>query len=107
MKFAGGHRFDIPNHGTAQSANLTPDPETGIGNWSKEEFISRFQRFRSPETAHIAVPKGQPNTVMPWSGFAGMTDEDLSAIYDYLRTVPAIKNKVEHFAEKSLPVAGK
>ena len=101
MKFAGGHKFEVNNHGIARSANITPDPETGIGKWTKEEFISRFQRFRSPDAAHIAVRKGEPNTVMPWTWFAGMTDEDLGAIYDYLRTVPAITNKVERFAKKS------
>jgi len=101
MKFAGGHSFEVNNHGISRSVNITPDPETGIGKWTKEEFISRFQRFRSPDAARIAVPKGKPNTVMPWTLFAGMTDEDLGAIYDYLQTVPPIKHKVEKFATKS------
>jgi hypothetical protein len=100
LKFSGGHVFDVNNHGTVKSVNITPDPETGIGKWTKEEFISRFQRFRSADAAHIEVPKGKPNTVMPWTLFAGMTDEDLGTIYDYLRTVPPIKNKVERFAQK-------
>jgi hypothetical protein len=34
---------------------------------------------------------------MPWLTYAGMTDEDLGAIYEYLRTVPAIENRVEKF----------
>lgn len=34
---------------------------------------------------------------MPWTMYAGMTDEDLGAIYDYLKTIPAVRNKVEPF----------
>ena len=40
------------------------------------------------------------NSVMPWTMYAGMTDEDLSAIYDYLSTVAPIRNAVERFAEQ-------
>ncbi|PWT87886.1 MAG: cytochrome C [Acidobacteria bacterium] len=99
MMLAGGFEFHIPNHGTVRSVNLTPDPETGIGKWTKEDFVSRFERFASPEASNIAVAKGSNNTVMPWFAFAGMSHEDLSDIYDFLRTVKPIKHSVEKFGK--------
>lgn len=96
MKFAGGHNFGTPGH-PVRSVNITPDPETGIGNWTKEQFITKFKRFDTPEARGIRVEKGQPNTVMPWIEFSGMTEEDLGAIYDYLMKQKPIHNKVERF----------
>jgi len=37
---------------------------------------------------------------MPWTIYAGLTEEDLGAIYEYLRTIPAVKNQVEKFSVK-------
>jgi mono/diheme cytochrome c family protein len=87
MEFAGGQDF-----GFVRSANISPDPLTGIGNWTKEAFIARFRGFAGGAPP---VAKGDNNTVMPWTLFAGMTDEDLGAIYEYLRTVKPIQNRVE------------
>jgi len=91
MDFAGGHDFGI-----VKSANITPDELTGIGGWTKEAFIGRF---RSYANGTPAVAKGDNNTVMPWTLFAGMRDEDLSAIYDYLRTVKPVRNAVEKWPQ--------
>lgn len=90
--FSGSMEFLMPGGSVARSANLTPH-ETGIGGWSEAEFIERFARFRDA-AAYTSVPQGGPNTVMPWGRYAGMTDEDLGAIYAYLRTVPPISNRV-------------
>lgn len=90
--FAGTMEFAMPGGAVARSANLTPH-ETGIGGWSEAAFIERFARFREA-AAYPPVPEGGPNTVMPWGRYAGMTDEDLGAIYAYLRTVPAISSRV-------------
>jgi mono/diheme cytochrome c family protein len=87
MEFAGGRDF-----GFVRSANITPDGLTGIGGWTKEAFVARFKGFAGGAPA---VGPGDPNTVMPWTLFAGMTEEDLGAIYDYLRTVPAKRHAVE------------
>jgi mono/diheme cytochrome c family protein len=87
--FAGGNVFGVPGGGVARSANITPDEETGIGGWSREDFIARF-KARTPEALDGVQPgPGEMDTEMPWSSYAGMTEEDLGAIYDYLRTVPA------------------
>jgi mono/diheme cytochrome c family protein len=89
---SGGQEFVMPGGAVARTANLTPH-ETGIGRWSEAEFIERFARFREA-TAYTPVPQGAPNTPMPWGRYAGMTDEDLGAIYAYLRTVPPVENRV-------------
>ena len=99
MQFAGGFQFRLPSGKSVQSANITPDGETGIGHWQKESFIGRFRQFAGENAKHILLQDGM-NSVMPWTMYAGMTDEDLSAIYDYLRTVAPIRNAVERFVEE-------
>jgi mono/diheme cytochrome c family protein len=95
-EFAGGQDFPEAQF-LARSANITPDNETGIGTWTKEAFIARFKSRTEPDYRQMAAPRGQPNTIMPWWAFSGMTEEDLGAIYEYLRTVPAVSNKVVAF----------
>lgn len=91
MYLAGGARLPLPSGGAVHAANITPDTETGIGRWSRQDFIARFAAYRDPKAAP-RVERGQPNTFMPWTLYAGMSDDDLGAIYDYLRTVPPVKN---------------
>lgn len=86
MDFAGGFRMPIPGVGDVHTANITPDNETGIGTWTKDLFIKKF-RTRVPGNAGA-------QTIMPWTEYSGMTDVDLGAIYDYLRTVKPVKNVV-------------
>jgi mono/diheme cytochrome c family protein len=91
--FAGGFEFGLPTGaGVVRSANITPDRETGIGAWDKATFIGRFK-------ATQAVPVGRKdfNTVMPWTLYAGMKDEDLGAIYDFLRTIEPVKSQIVRF----------
>ncbi len=98
-EYAGGHDF-----GTVRSANITPDELTGIGGWTKEAFIARFRGYANGTPA---VGPGGNNTVMPWTLFAGMSDEDLGAIYDHLRTVKPVRNAVEKWPVKDdLAAAG-
>lgn len=101
MDFAGGFEFRMP-WGTSRSANITPDIETGIGTWSREQFVTKFKTFSLDIAKRIPVkpPLNETNyqTLMPWISYAGMTEEDLSAIYAYLRTLPAVKNKVQKFS---------
>jgi mono/diheme cytochrome c family protein len=94
--FAGGWRFKLPTGGHVTSRNITPDAETGIGKWTKEQFVATFQSRGKPEGA-FAVKPGERQTVMPWNMFGGMTAEDLGAIYDYLRTVKPVKNTIADF----------
>lgn len=92
--FAGGFEFRLPDGGTVRSANITPDEETGIGRLSKEQFIRRFKAYETSVYQPSTVKPGEFNTVMPWTVFAGMTEHDLGAIYDYLRTVRPVRQSV-------------
>ena len=97
MAFAGGRAFQMPDGSTVTSSNITPDQETGIGNFSKEAFIQRFKMYADSAYTPPPVAAGDFNTIMPWTMYATMTTEDLGAIYTFLRTVTPIKNKVEKF----------
>jgi mono/diheme cytochrome c family protein len=93
-EFGGGRDFPMPT-GILLSANISPDPETGIGKWTEEQFVARFKTYQGKTDMTV---EGQAfNTIMPWIMYAGMSDTDLRAIYAYLRTVPPIANKVETF----------
>ena len=96
-RLAGGRSFQLPS-GTVTSANLTPDKETGIGNMSKQEFLSKFTAYRDSAYAHRQVDFMKDfTTVMPWPVYAGMKDEDLAAIYDYLQSLKPINHKIVKF----------
>jgi hypothetical protein len=98
MAFAGGFQFPLPGGTVVQSANITPDVETGIGHWQRQFFIGRFKQFAQEGATQITLQNGQ-NTVMPWTMYAGMTEEDLGAVYVYLKTVTPIRHAVNRFAE--------
>ena len=93
LEFAGGFKFVLPNGETINSANITPDKEFGIGVWSKSMFINKFKFYYNNDS--LKVKSGEHNTIMPWVMYAGMTEEDLGAIYTYLRTIKPNKNVVE------------
>jgi len=78
--FAGGRIFD----GGARSPNITPDPESGIGRWSEQDFVNRFRLWR---------PGGKPSP-MPWSGLSRLDEADLRAIYRYLRAQKPVRTRV-------------
>ena len=101
MDFAGGSPFKLKGFGTVRSANITPDKNTGIGTWTREQFIARFKQYDTPEAKQIPVKPKEFNTVMPWLALSGMTEEDLGAIYDYLKTLKPVENKVVKFESES------
>jgi mono/diheme cytochrome c family protein len=75
--------------------NITPDSATGIGAWSEEMFVNKFKNNASNEVLNLHP--GRQNTFMPWSMYGKMKEDDLKAIYAFLRTVKPIGNKVEKF----------
>lgn len=95
LEFAGGRPFMV-NGITVKSANITPDTETGIGNWTKEMFIAKFKAFSDPKEAP-AVKQGGFQTIMPWWNYSGMSENELGAIYTYLKTLKPVKNNVVKF----------
>lgn len=94
-EFSGGVAFPLPDGVIVRSANLTPDEATGLGKWTREAFIQRFRA--GAELAKQPVKPGQPNTPMPWSSYAGMSDADLGAIYDYLRALKPVAKPVDRY----------
>ncbi|HVK87466.1 MAG TPA: hypothetical protein VM513_25290 [Kofleriaceae bacterium] len=74
--------------GVSFTANLTPDPTTGIGTWTEQNFIDTIRNARHMGAGRPLLPP------MPAPMYAQLTDEDLGSIFAYLRTIPAIDNKV-------------
>ena len=81
--------------GVSYTANLTPDQNTGLGIWTEEMFIQTIRTGR-----HMGVSR-PINPPMPWQMYRNATDEDLKAIYAYLRTIKPIVNHVPEYLEPS------
>ncbi|HSC52524.1 MAG TPA: c-type cytochrome [Phnomibacter sp.] len=94
LHFAGGNTFNLPSF-KVTSANITPDSATGIGAWSEAAFIEKFAACRNKD--RYDYNPGKSNTIMPLVDFAGIKDDDLKAMYAYLRTVTPVKNKIEKY----------
>ena len=92
-EFGGGMEFKGPN-GIMRSPNITMHKETGIGNWTKDVFVSHFRAYTDSSYVSRKVAAGDLNTPMPWTMYGGMKEEDLSAIFAYLNTVQPIEHKV-------------
>jgi len=75
--------------GTSYAANLTPH-ETGIGNWTFENFEKAIRqgKFKGLDGSRTLLPP------MPWPNYSKLTDDDLSAIFQYLKTLKPIENVV-------------
>lgn len=103
MAFAGGTEFPLPDGGYVRSANLTPDMKTGLGGWSEEAFVTRFKAMAErPDVELKSAAQRRRNTVMPWKLLGGMTNEDLGAIFAYLRTLPPVENRVQKHSDTPL-----
>jgi mono/diheme cytochrome c family protein len=75
--------------GVSFSANLTPDPETGrLRDFTEEQFIQTLRTGRHQGQGRQILPP------MPWPFIGQMTDDDLKAVFAYLRQIPPVKNKV-------------
>jgi len=72
--------------GVAYAANLTADPETGLGTWSEDEIVAAIRTGSRPDGRPLAP-------IMPWLDFAHLTDADAHAIAAYLMTLPAVKHQ--------------
>lgn len=97
MQYAGGMKFPLKTGGAVYSANITPDKATGIGNWTEEAFIARFKAYADSLYSPQKINAGDFNTEMPWLMYSTMNEQDLKAIYAYLRSLDPITNKVTRF----------
>ncbi len=83
--FAGGLKMAVPDYGFIYATNITPDPETGIGNYSFEDFEAAMRRGVAKD-GHRLYP------AMPYPSYAKMSDGDMHALYDYfLKEVKPVK----------------
>lgn len=94
MEFAGGFEFRMPQ-GVVLSSNITPDVATGIGSWTEDGFVSRFRQYGEYAESGGPPVTADTFTLMPWLAYSRLTDEDLRAIYQYLRTVKPVAQKVQ------------
>ncbi len=94
MTLAGGEVFNLPGF-TVVSANLTPDEETGMGKWSEDFFKSKFHEYGEYTLKGAPKVPASANTIMPWLSLSQLSDDELSAIYAYLRTQKPIRNAVK------------
>lgn len=86
--------------GVSFTANLTPDKETGLGDWTVDDFKKTIRTGRHLGRGREILPP------MPIPVYNNMTDEDLEAVFAYLRTIPPIKNRVpEPWAPVATPAA--
>ena len=88
-QFLGGSdvAFEIPGLGAFAGRNITPDKETGIGNWTLEQIVIALQTGKRPD-GRILAP------IMPWHAFANLTNDDAMAIAVFLKSVPPVKHEV-------------
>jgi mono/diheme cytochrome c family protein len=88
-KYLGGSDvgFEIPGLGTFVGPNLTPDKETGLGNWTDDQIVAAITTGKRPDGRMLAP-------AMPYMGLQALTRDDALAIAAYLKSLPAVKNKV-------------
>ncbi|HLW91064.1 MAG TPA: c-type cytochrome [Roseiarcus sp.] len=88
-RFLGGSDvgFAIPGLGVFVGRNLTPDKETGLGNWTDEQIMTALTAGKRPDGRTLAP-------IMPWPALSQLSAADAQAIIAFLRSIPAIKNPV-------------
>jgi mono/diheme cytochrome c family protein len=79
--------FELPGLGTFVGPNLTPDKETGLGNWTDKQVVTAIQTGARPDGRMLAP-------IMPYHAFANLTPQDVQAIVAFLRSVPPVQHKV-------------
>jgi mono/diheme cytochrome c family protein len=84
--FAGGRLIETP-FGELIAPNITPDPVTGIGAWTDDEFVNALTKGTGRDGAHLYP-------AMPYTYYTKLTRDDALAIRAYLNTVPAVHNPV-------------
>jgi mono/diheme cytochrome c family protein len=86
--------------GVSYTANLTPDRNTGLGAWTEDTFVAAIRTGRHMGVSREIAPP------MPWMAYKSATDEDLKAVFAYLRTIPPVVNHVPDYAPPAAAPAG-
>jgi mono/diheme cytochrome c family protein len=79
--------FGIPALGVFVGPNLTPDEETGLGTWTRQQIVTAITTGVRPD-GRILAP------IMPWRAMSHLTQSDALAIATFLKSLPVVKNKV-------------
>ena len=89
-RLGGGHEHRVVGSlgRVSFTANLTPDSETGLGKWTLQNFVDTIRTGRHMGRGRPILPP------MPIPMYKNFTDQDLDAIYSYLRTIPVVSNRV-------------
>jgi cytochrome c553 len=74
--------------GVSFAANLTPDPDTGLGKWSEGTFIQTMKTGRHEGKGRALLPP------MPYWMIASLNDEDIRSLFAYLQSLPPVRNRV-------------
>lgn len=74
--------------GVSFTANLTPDPETGLGRWTEDMFIATMRTGRHQGKGRPILPP------MPYQSVGGLNDDDIRAVFAYLQSLPPVSNRV-------------
>ena len=83
----------FPARACSSGENLTPDKETGLGDWTSEQIIAAIRTGKTPEGRDLSP-------VMPYAAFSHLTDADAEAIAAFLKSLPPVSNKVKNFGPK-------
>lgn len=95
-RYAGGREFQFPDGKVLTTPNITFH-ESGLKGWTEQQFITKFKSYADTNFVPHKVEKDEFNTIMPWIYYSGMKEEDLAAIYAYLKSLKPIENKVEKY----------
>lgn len=85
--------FAIPGLGVFVGQNLTPDKDTGLGDWTSEQIIAAIRTGKTPEGRDLSP-------VMPFAAFSHLADADAEAIAAFLKSLPSVSNRVKNFGPK-------
>jgi mono/diheme cytochrome c family protein len=89
--------FGIPGLGVFVGGNLTPDKETGLGDWTAQQIVAAITKGETPNGRKLFP-------VMPWPDLAHLSPDDAQAIAAYLKSLPPVKNAVPGpFGPKDVP----
>ncbi|MEL7429633.1 MAG: cytochrome c, partial [Pseudomonadota bacterium] len=87
LRLGGGHRLKTP-FGTFVAPNISPDPDTGMGDWTLAEFTNAMRQGVSPQGEHYYP-------AFPYAAYAAITDDDLRDLYAFLQTLPSVSRPNE------------
>jgi len=90
--YAGGRKFLSGDKVVTVSTNITFDKNTGLGDWSEEDFIETFKGYDPDVYKPYKVENMSKNTTMPWTIYGKLDTLDLRAMYYYLKSLPPIEN---------------